>query len=350
MIYPTDQHELQMNRDVAEKSMNTDTHSPRVVVIINPKSGTRSKHGIDDYLSDRLGDKYELDIKYTTAPLDATRYASGAAEEGADMVIVAGGDGTVNEAAAGIVGTETALAIIPLGSGNGLARSLNIPPDLRMATDIIERGHTRICDSGIVNGKQFFCTCGIGFDAVVSEKFSRAGRRGKSTYIQKTITEFVRYTPEHYALSINGDIIVEQAFLIAICNAPQYGNNAYIAPDASLDDGYLNLIVIHSGNILRSALVGVELFTGRLDKNTLIDSFKIKRATISRMGEGPVHLDGDPYSMGKVIDVECVPGSLKIVCPDTIPHFRPFLTPLKSFWLDLGYDMKARLETLFTTK
>ena len=315
----------------------------KAMVVINPNSGTRSKRGIDDYLHHRLGGIYDLDIRYTTAGGDATRFASEAAEAGMPLVVAAGGDGTVNETAAALCGSKTALGIIPFGSGNGLARSLHIPPDLRMATDIIERGYVRTCDSGSVNGSLFFCTFGVGFDAVISEKFAKSKRRGRTTYINETLREFVKYTPEHYALSINGDIIIEQAFLIAVCNAPQYGNNAYIAPEAVVDDGMLDIIVVHSGNILKSALVGVELFTGHLDHNTLIDSFRIKSATISRLSDGPVHLDGDPRTMGRTLDIECRPKSLGIVVPEKTKHFRPYITPFLSMLHDMRYDLRALL-------
>lgn len=312
------------------------------MLIINPKSGTRSKRGVEEYVKTRL-DKmgYDIDVRVTGGAGDATEFAKEGVTGNYDLVIAAGGDGTVNETAQGLKGSDTPLAILPFGSGNGLARTLNIPGDLKFALDVIESGKVAVCDSGMVNGIDFFCTFGIGFDALVSEKFAQEKHRGRATYIKNTIREYLNYAPQHYALSIDGEVIVEEAFLIAVCNASQYGNNAYIAPGARLDDGLLDIIVIHSGSLLKNALMGVNLFSGQLDKNTLIQSFRTPSAVISRLSEGPVHLDGEPMIMGKKLAVKCHPACLKVIIPEKETDFRPFITPLRSMVNDIHYDLRA---------
>lgn len=310
------------------------------LLIINPISGTRSKRGLEDFVCQRIADAgLTPRVAYTEGPGDASRLAAEAAGQGVPLVIAAGGDGTVNETASGLCGTQTALGIIPLGSGNGLARSLGIPQDVKASLDVILKGRTMCIDHGVANGHNFFCTFGIGFDAKVSEEFARQKRRGRVTYIKSVFREFLKYQPEAYTISVGGTVITEKAFLIAVCNASQYGNNAYIAPSAKLDDGLLDMIVVHSGSPLKNVTVGVDLLTGYIDRNTLIDSFRVSEATITRLHDGPAHFDGDPVSLGRAISIECRPASLWVMAPEKETRFRPLITPLSSAISDLAHDV-----------
>lgn len=319
----------------------------RTLLIINPVSGTRSKDGLEDLAASMLEPAgHQLDIAYTEGPDDASAMAARAAEAGFHAVVTAGGDGTVNAAARALTGTGTALGIIPCGSGNGLARSIGLPSDFRSALRTIAEGRIITADHGVVNDVPFFCTFGVGFDAAVSEKFSNSKRRGKITYIREVLREFIDYTPKSYAISVNGTVITDKAFLVAVANAPQYGNNAYIAPKASLTDGFLDLTVVHSGSPLSTALLGVDLMTGYLDRNTLIDTFRISSATISRLDDGPAHADGEPIGLGRVLHVECKPASLRLFVPDADLHIRPLISPLKAFFSDLHYDIVDRIRQL----
>lgn len=312
----------------------------KTLLIINPVSGTRSKEGLEDLATSMLEPAgHVLDIAYTAGPDDAFRLASEAASGGYHAVVTAGGDGTVNAAARALTGTDTALGIIPCGSGNGLARSIGLPSDFKAALRSIAEGRVLTADHGLVNDVPFFCTFGVGFDAAVSEKFAGAKRRGRITYIREVLREFIDYTPKSYAISIGGNVITDRAFLVAVANAPQYGNNAYIAPKASLTDGFLDLTVVHSGSPLSTALLGVDLMTGYLDRNTLIDTFRISSATISRLDNGPAHVDGEPIELGKVLNVECRPASLRLFVPDADLRVRPLISPLKAFFSDLHYDI-----------
>lgn len=331
-----------------QRAFNTLTHmetdTKKALLIINPHSGTRSKRGVADYVGQRLSDNgFMPEVKLTGGPGDATRLAREAAEEGCHMVIAIGGDGTMNETASGLCDTHTALGIIPLGSGNGLARSLNIPTDTAFATDVILQQNVLVCDRGMVNSRNFYCTFGVGFDAAVSQKFATEKRRGKTTYMKNVIKEFLKYSPQAYAISIGGNVITEKAFLIAVCNAQQYGNNAYIAPHARVDDGLLDMIVVHSGNIIENAMVGVDMLTGYIDRNTLIESFRISAATITRLDEGPAHVDGEPVNLGRVLEIECKPASLRIIAPAQDRTFKPIISPMKSLIDDIRYDIRAAI-------
>lgn len=315
----------------------------RALLIINPISGTRSKEGLIGLVKDSLkGKGIKVTAKLTAAAGDAGKFASEGVKEGFDLVISAGGDGTVNDIATAVAHTGVPLGILPYGSGNGLARSLGIPQDTVEALKIIKKGHIFNCDRGIANNHPFYCTFGIGFDAAVSEMFASMKRRGRITYIRSVFREFLKYQSEPYAISIGGKVMTEKAFLIAVCNAPQYGNNAYIAPKAKLSDGFLDITMVHSGSPLLTMMMGVDLLTGYIDRNTKIETFRVDGATIARLKAGAVHIDGEPAVMGKHIDVKCDPKALLVFAPVHEEEFTPIVSPLRAMLNDMRYDVMAK--------
>lgn len=307
----------------------------KVRLIINPISGTRSKTGLDRMVIDALGPLgREVEVAYTKGHGDATRLALSAVEKGCETVLAAGGDGTINETAAALCGTGVVLGIIPCGSGNGLARHLGIPVDIKESLKIIIENHAMDIDYATVNDKKFFCTCGVGFDAAVSEAFARKKTRGKLTYIQSTFQTYANYEPEHYTIIANGKTLTEKAFLVAVCNASQYGNNAYIAPSASINDGLLDVTIIHAGNALSTALVGVDMLTGMIERNMLIQTFRTDNIIIEREHRGPSHVDGEPMEMDHRLTVRCHHNGLRVFTPTVVQPFRPILTPVSSMFND----------------
>ena len=313
------------------------------MLIINPVSGTRSKQGLVRAVKEKLfAAGIMVDARITKGGGDAFRLAREAVEQSYDMVITAGGDGTVNEAANGVAFSDCALGILPYGSGNGLARSVGVPQDLYAALKLIEGGHTLMCDRGIVNDKPFYCTFGVGFDAAVSEKFASMKRRGRITYIRSAFREFLNYRSQAYAIVIDGKVITEKALLIAVCNAPQYGNNAYIGPKAKLTDGLLDVTVVHADNPFHTLLMSMDMFTGMLDKNRGIGTLKAHELTIVRAEEGPVHLDGEPMHMGKHLNIKCQQGALKVFAPEKPNDFYPFISPIRAILDDMRYDVMAK--------
>lgn len=315
----------------------------QALMIINPISGTRSKAGLEDTATRLLAQAgYDLKCVRTQYPGHGAELARQAAGDGVHTVISAGGDGTVNEISSALAHSGTSLGIIPLGSGNGLARTLGIPQDVEEALRIIARGHTTLCDRGMVNGSQpFYCTFGIGFDAAVSEKFAQTKRRGRMTYVQNVLREFLSYRAQPYGIVVDGQVITERAFLIAVCNASQYGNNAYIAPQAKLSDGLLDLIVVHDGSPLSAFKMGVDLMAGFMDKNTRIDTFRVPECTIVRLHEGPVHVDGEPLRMGTKLSVGVDAAAVRIFSPEGgEAAFRPIVSPLRAMLNDIRYDVK----------
>ncbi len=304
-------------------------------LIINPVSGTHSKAGLAANVIDSLSPLgWDVETCYTRCGGDATRLAGDAVDKGYDAVFAAGGDGTVNETAAALCGSQTSLGIIPCGSGNGLARHLGIPVDAREGLKIIISEKPREIDYATVNDRKFFCTFGVGFDAAVSDTFARKKTRGKLTYLQSTFETYAHYEPELYTITANGQTMTEKAFLIAVCNASQYGNNAYIAPSADIDDGLLDVTVIHSGNPLSTALVGFDLLAGMIEHNVLIHQFRTSSLTIERSVKGMAHIDGEPLSMPPRLDIRCHPGQLKVFAPKDRKSIRPFITPAASMFED----------------
>lgn len=319
----------------------------RALLIINPISGTQNKDGLDSRVIEALAPLgYEVEPVLTDGHGAATRLALSAVERGFNAVIAAGGDGTINETARALCNTGVAMGILPCGSGNGLARHIGIPVDVNGALDIIAEQNVVACDYGSVNGRPFFCTFGTGFDAHVSEKFAEDKHRGKITYLKKTFQEYINYKPEEYKILAGGQELTQRAFVVAVCNASQYGNNAYIAPHASITDGLLDLTVIHYGNLLSTALVGIDLLTGFIERNMLIHTLRAPEVTIERKHSGVVHIDGEPMEMGQVLNVKCHHEGIRIFCPGDDRPFRPLITPVQSMMDDVRLTVERLLHNI----
>ncbi len=305
------------------------------MLIVNPISGTHSKRKLIPVLERRLKEMgFDIDTRLTEARGDATRLAREAVAKRYYGVLACGGDGTVNETARALCDTGIPLGILPAGSGNGLARHIGLLIDPIEALRVIGERHIEDCDYCTANDRPFFCTFGVGFDAAVTHKFSRQRRRGLLMYLKSAIDVFVSFSPERYSLRTDDRVLVDKAFLIACCNASQYGNNAFIAPAASIRDGLMDITVIHKANPLAQALVGVDLMTGYIGKNALIDIIRVSHATISRDKTGVAHIDGEPVDMPETIEVICHPGGLRMFTPRDKMTFRPLVTPLKMMLRD----------------
>lgn len=289
----------------------------KITFIVNPISGTQGKEQILKLISERLDlEIYDYEVIKTEYAGHAIVIANECAERKDDAVIAIGGDGTVNEIARSLVHTQTALGIIPCGSGNGLARHLHISTNARKAIDILNQGHIETIDYGKINGQLFFCTCGVGFDAFISLKFAESGKRGPLSYVEQTLRENLSYKPETYELDIEGNTEHYQAFVIACGNAAQYGNNAFIAPSASLTDGLLDITVLQPFTLLDIPSLTFQLFNKTIDQNSHIKTFRCKSLHIHREKPGVAHYDGDPIMMGEDIYVNIVPAGLRVITPE----------------------------------
>ena len=286
----------------------------KIVFILNPISGTVIMAGIPDLIEERLDkDKFDYRIAETQHAGHATELAREAVEEGVDVVVAVGGDGTVNEVGRSLINTKSAMAILPCGSGNGLARHLNLPMNLKKCVNILNYYDVKPLDYGIINDHPFFCTCGMGFDAFISMKFAEAGKRGPITYMQKVLEEGLSYEPETYVIEDEDGTHRYKAFLVSAANASQYGNNAYIAPQASMSDGLLDIIIMEPFDLIGAPQVAIELFNKTLDKNLKIKTFRAKHIHIHRKKEGVIHYDGDPITSGADVDISVVPKGINII-------------------------------------
>ena len=281
---------------------------------MNPISGTSDKKDIP-YLIEELLDKEQFD--YSTRETEyaghAYEIAKESKEQGIDIVVAVGGDGTVNEVGRALVHSNTALGIIPTGSGNGLARHLLIPMKIKGAIQVLNDCEITDLDYGIINEHPFFCTCGVGFDAFISEKFAEAGKRGPITYLENILKEGLKYEPETYEIEAENGTIKKKAFLISCANASQYGNNAYIAPQASMSDGMIDVIIMEPFDALEASQISIEMFNKTLDKNNKIKTFRSKEIKIYRKAPGVIHYDGDPIETGKEIVVTLKEKGIKIL-------------------------------------
>lgn len=286
----------------------------KAVFIINLISGTSDKAAIPG-LIDQYLDKtqFEYEIAVTQYAGHASEIAAKAKDDGVDVVVAVGGDGTVNEVARAIVHSSTALGIIPCGSGNGLARHLLLPLNVRKAIEVINRCEIRQLDYGIINDYPFFCTCGMGFDAFVSMKFAEAGKRGPITYVENVLREGLKYKPETYTIEDDNGTLQYKAFLISCANASQYGNNAYIAPQASMSDGLMDVIIMEPFDVFEAPQISIEMFSKTLDKNSKIKTFRTRHLHIRRDKPGVIHYDGDPVMTGADIDIELKPKGINII-------------------------------------
>ena len=289
----------------------------KIVFVYNPISGSHKLLPVVPIIEKFINnDIYDYEIINTQHKSHATEIAREYAARRYDAVIAVGGDGTVNEVGCGLIGSDTALGIIPCGSGNGLARHLGIPIDPFKAVKWLDKSIFTDIDYGTMNGQPFFCTCGVGFDAKVSDSFSKAGTRGVLTYLESIMKEIATYHNETYKLSFDDSSETFEAFFITCANADQWGNNAFIAPTASLQDGLLDVIAAHPFNVVDAPLIAFQLFNRQIDKNPKVSVRKCNGVTITREKEGPAHYDGDPVIMGREIRIEIVPSGLKVLIPD----------------------------------
>jgi len=288
----------------------------KVLFVINPVSGANHivpvRKCIEYFVKKDL---FEYNIVETTHAGHATELASQAAAQGFDIVFAVGGDGTVNEVGCGVAGTQTALGILPHGSGNGLARHIGMPMDTVLAAKAINNLRIEKIDYGKINNRPFFCTCGVGFDAWISLKYSEGNRRGMLPYVEKALTEYMDYHNETYRLIVDGKELNEKAFIVTCANADQWGNNAYIAPHASLSDGLLDLAIILPLGVKDVPKLVFQLMNKSLEQNEHLINIKCESVKIIRNSEGIAHCDGDPFMAESGLDIGIVPAGMLIAVP-----------------------------------
>jgi YegS/Rv2252/BmrU family lipid kinase len=291
---------------------------PRARFIFNPRSGHNARNPwLLEYTRGFIA-RHRLDAELvaTERPRHATELASRAVDDGCRLVVAIGGDGTMNEVASALVGTEAALGLVPCGSGNGLGRHLGIPGPGKGAFRALLDGHTRMIDTGLAAGHPFFNAMGLGFDAEISARFNALGSRGLQAYASTTLRTLLGYRPQHYTVRTDGSLpLSTQAFLIAIANSDQYGNDCYIAPSARVDDGLLDLTLVRRLTFFNALPLAERLFTKRIDGSPSVIRLRSPRFVIERSAPGPIHTDGEVLDCGREVEVLVRPASLRVAVP-----------------------------------
>ncbi len=287
----------------------------RILFIINPISGTRKKDQfLDQIITAFPEEDFIIRAEYTTYAGHAPLLARKALNLGYDIVVACGGDGTINEVGSELIGSDTALGIIPFGSGNGLARHLKIPLKSGAALEVIKSGKITSIDTGKINDRPFIGIAGIGFDAHIGKKFANYGKRGFFTYLKLVLKEYKNFKEKTVVIKRKGSKETLKAMMITIANSSQFGNNAVIAPNAQLDDGRLKLCIVRKFPLYKAPRIAWLMLNRKIHRSEYLDIVSIKKATITQPKK-IAHLDGEPLKMGKKIKVRVLPRSLKVVSP-----------------------------------
>lgn len=287
-----------------------------ILFIINPISGGKSKAKIPALIDLHLDrSKFTANYGFTEYVGHASEIAEEAAGKNFDVIVAVGGDGTINEVASKVMQQNKIFGIIPFGSGNGLARFLKIPLKTTDAIQVINGYHVEAIDTGRFNGKRFFNMAGMGFDAHVSAVFVGNKTRGLSGYVKLGLSEVLKYRAQIYHINIDGVDYERKAFVISVANSSQYGNNVHIAPNASIQDGLLDICIIKDFSMLKLPLLAYQMIGAKTDKSDLVEIIKGRNVKIFRSEGGAIHIDGEPFYMEQEIQVSIDPLSLHIITP-----------------------------------
>lgn len=286
-----------------------------ICFIVNPISGMGKQKKIDRLIKKHLDhSQFDYKILYTKGPKHATSLSQDAAQKGIDIIVAVGGDGSVNEVAQGMIGSRSMLGIIPTGSGNGLARHFAIPIQPSEAIQVINQLHSQWIDTVRINNKTYLGVAGVGFDANVSQAFANLEKRGLTAYLRIIFNELPYYKPQNYQLIIDGKPINEQAFLICFANTKQYGNNAFIAPNAKIDDGFLDVIIWKAFPPHAAPKLVHDLFTKHLDDSKYTKTIRCQEVILKKP-LNLLHIDGEPLECQEDVYMRILPSSLKILTP-----------------------------------
>lgn len=290
----------------------------RVLFIVNPASGPNNNS------ADEFTDQVSAHIDTTTIDYEiivsqgeqhASELSRKAVEQKTDIVVAVGGDGTINEVAGSLIGSDTALGIIPAGSGNGLAHHLKIPFNFPEAIVLINKGRLLKIDTINVNDKPFLSIAGIGFDALVADKFAGNTTRGLMTYIKIVSSEYRLYRPLEYELSIDGNKDMHKALLISFANSDQFGYNTSIAPEASINDGLMDVCIVKKMPLYSIPFIVPLLFIRQIHRTPFVKIIKAREVVVNTSDELIVNIDGEPVTMKGPLRFVINPLSLKVIIP-----------------------------------
>jgi diacylglycerol kinase (ATP) len=291
----------------------------KLALIMNPHSGgCQRRPELAEQIRTLLRSR-QLDAQLwlTEGPGHATTLARAAVADGCDRVIAIGGDGTFNEVALPLIGTPTALGLIPCGSGNGLGRHLGMHRSISWVLELVTDPHARILaiDTGTVNGRPFCNVMGTGFDAEIGHRFNQLERRGVLPYAYVTAGSLRRMHVQRCTITSDEDRLVLDTLMVTVANSAQYGNHALIAPGAEVADGWLDLVVIKPLTVVHATLLLPRLFLGNLTGSTSVLHRRIRQVVIERPAPGLVHTDGETFQTDARLEIAVRPRSLQLIVP-----------------------------------
>lgn len=288
----------------------------KILFIINPKSGVDRVKALQNLIDQHLDhSKFEYHIAHTEYAKHGTELAKKGVNDSYQIIVAVGGDGSVNDVIAGIHNTNATLAIIPKGSGNGLARSLKIPLDSAKAIELINKEKKATIDLGKADDKIFVSNAGVGFDALVARKFAKSNRRGMAIYSWIVTKYLWMYKEKVWEIEVDGVPIKERAFILTVANAAQFGYNFKIAPHANLQDGLFDIVIIKKYPKILGAVIALRAFNGTILQSKFVVHFKGKKITIRHPELSLLQMDGDVYKCGTEVKIEMQPASLHVMVP-----------------------------------
>lgn len=288
----------------------------RIVFIVNPKAGTNVQKRFREHLEKYLDHKkYEYGIWLTEQEGHAAALAQKAMEEGYEIVVAVGGDGSINEVASALVGTEVVLGIIPAGSGNGLAMHLGYGRNIAQAIKKLNTATVQTIDCGMLNGRPFINIAGVGFDGLVSNLMKGSHWRGFLPYFLKSVEAGLSYTPRDCRIELDDQVLQQKCFAISIANGPMYGYNFQIAPDARLDDGLFEVVILKDAPFWQYFAAVPSMLNSKIYEADFVEHYTARKVSIFAEGENYVHLDGEGLVIEGGLHFELKPAALKILIP-----------------------------------
>ena len=290
----------------------------KIRFIINPISGKKHKSQLPEQIKAHLDlSQFDYEIAVSEYAGHAKLLAQEAVDAHYDILVVAGGDGSINEVGTRLIGTDIALAIIPCGSGNGLSHCLNIPLDPINALEVINKNQRRKIDTVEVNGTPFISISGTGYDAKVADDYSKDPHRGFETYFRYILRNYITMKEQPYTIIMPNESLDVNAFFISFANSNQMGYDFPISPNASLWDGKVDLCIVQKPNPLELPIMGGYMLDGMMDKAPKVKIIQTPEATILRPRADTINLDGESVMMEKDLHIKVNPLSLNIICNET---------------------------------
>lgn len=285
----------------------------KALFIINPISGTGNRQLFLDALEKHFDfNIFDADKVYTEYGGHATEISKKASRN-YNLIVAVGGDGTVNEVARGLIKSDAVMGIVPVGSGNGLARHLRIPMKIKEALEIINEFQVQKIDTATLNGHDFVNVAGVGFDAHIAHHFAKTKKRGPIEYAKSATLEFHKYQSKQYEVIIEGQIYNLKGFAISFANSSQFGNNAYISPNAIINDGLLDVCMMSSFPKMEAGQLAIKLFNKRLDKSRYMKIVRGTHVIVKSAGLRMAHIDGEPIDVQDEIEIKVNQGTLNVI-------------------------------------